>query len=261
MTQLFLDRCGAQPAAAAPQPLQHRLNPGLALPRCQIENLHVLLGRTLRLLGQQGVICPAKPAAREQIIPVAIVGEGARLTHQPVDDVPIVDAMLASAPQPRQPFHQTLGVPNLDVVGMDPGLDPFADQPAGHRVGVALHVDGAATIHAHPHALARLQTLRRQGPQHRQLLGQPRRPTLVALREQLPQKRRVRRAAGKIAAAAQHQRLVQRPLELVMTLLHVAVLVRLVRVDRLALHVVMPQQSLITPLKRVAVAARRHGGR
>jgi hypothetical protein len=45
-----------------------------------------------------------------------------------------------------------------------------------------------------------------------------------------------------------------------MTLLHVAVLVRLVRVDRLALHVVVPQQSLITPLKRVAVAARRHGG-
>jgi hypothetical protein len=94
--------------------------------------------------------------------------------------------MLAPTPQPRQPFHQTLGVPNLDVVGMAAGLDPFADQTAGHRVGVALHVDGAAAVHTHPYALAGLQSLRRQGPQHRQLLGQPRRPTLVALPEQLP---------------------------------------------------------------------------
>jgi hypothetical protein len=143
---------------------------------------------------------------------------------------------------------------------MDPGLDPFADQAAGHRIGVTLHVDGAATIHTHPHTLAGFQTLRRQRPQHRQLLGQPRRPTLVALPEQLPQKRRVRRATCEVAAAAQHQRLVQRALELVMTLLHVAVLVRLVRVDHLALHVVVPQQALITPLKRGAVAARRRRG-
>jgi hypothetical protein len=168
--------------------------------------------------------------------------------------------MLAPAAQPRQPFHQALGVPNLDVVGMHARLDPFADQPAGHRVGVALHVDGAAAVHTHPHALAGFQSLRRQGPQHRQLLGQPHCPPLVALFKQLPQKCRVGRATGEVAAAAQHQRLVQRSLELVMTLLHVAVLVRLVRVDRLALHVVVPQQSLITPLERVAVAARRHGG-
>jgi len=174
--------------------------------------------------------------------------------------VPIVDAVLAATPQSRQPFHPTLGVPDLDVVGMDPGLDPFADQAAGHRVRVALHVDGAATVHAHPHTLAGLQTLRRQRPQHRQLLSQPRRPTLVALPEQLPQKRCVGCAADEVPAAAQHQRLVQRPLELVMTLLHVAVLVRLVRVDHLALHVVVPQQALITPLKRVAVAARRRRG-
>jgi hypothetical protein len=100
--------------------------------------------------------------------------------------VPIVDAVLAATPQARQPFYQPLGVPDLDVIGVQAGLDPFANQPAGHRVGVALHVNGAAAIHPHPDPLARFQTPRRQGPQHGQLLGQPRRPTLIALGQQLP---------------------------------------------------------------------------
>jgi hypothetical protein len=44
-------------------------------------------------------------------------------------------------------------------------------------------------------------------------------------------------------------------------LLHVAVLVRLRRVDRLALQAVVPQQRLVTPLKGRPIAARRDGGR
>ena len=153
-----------QGATRAQQPLQHHFNPGLAFPGRQVQDLHVLLGGTPRLLGPQRVIRQAKATAGEQVVAVAVVREGARLAHQPVDDVPIVNAVLAAAPQARQPFHQPLGVPDLDVVGVQTGLDPFPNESAGHRVGVALHVDSAAAIDPHPHALAGFQTTRRQGP-------------------------------------------------------------------------------------------------
>jgi hypothetical protein len=64
-----------------------------------------------------------------------------------------------------------------------------------------------------------------------------------------------------VPAAAQQQRLVQGALEAVMALLHVAVLVRPGRVDGLALQAVVLQQALIALLKRVPLAAGRHGSR
>jgi hypothetical protein len=175
--------------------------------------------------------------------------------------VPVSDPVLAPATQARQVLDQLLGVPDLDVVGVQPGLHPFPDQPAGHRVGVATDVDGAATIHPHREALAGVEALPRQRPQQGQFLDQPRLSAAVALREQLPQERLVRRPAGEVTAAAQHQGLVQRPLELPVALLHVAVLMRLRRVDRLALHAVVPQQRLVTPLEGWPIAAGRDGGR
>jgi hypothetical protein len=147
------------------------------------------------------------------------------------------------------------------VVGEKPRLDPFPDQPAGHRVGVADDVDGAAAVHPHPHALVGVEALPRERAQQRQLLDQPRPPALVPLGEQLPQERLVRRPAGEVPAAAQHQRLIQRPLELPVALLHVAILVRLRRVDRLALQAIVPQQRLVAPLKGRPIAAGRDRGR
>src|SRR5262249_37625809 len=58
-----------------------------------------------------------------------------------------------------------------------------------------------------------------------------------------------------VPAAAQHQGLVQRPLELPVALLHVAVLMRPRRVDRLPLQTVVPQQRLVTELKGPPIAA------
>jgi hypothetical protein len=240
------------------QSRQRRLDLALALPRRQVQNLQIFLDRTLGLLRPQQVISQPKAAAGEQLVPVAVVGEGPRLAHQPVDDVPVADAVFAPATQTRQAFHQTLGIPDLDLVGVQADLNPFADQPAVHRIGVAADVDGAARIHAHAHPLAGVQALRWQRLQHRQLLAQPRLPTLIPLRKQLPQECLIGRPADKVAAATQQQRLVQGPLELAMALLHVAVLVRPGRVDGLPLQAVVPQQRLITLLKGRPVAARRH---
>jgi hypothetical protein len=100
--------------------------------------------------------------------------------------VTVGDAVLAPASQSRQALDQVLGVPDLDVVGMQAGLHPFPDQPAGHRVGVADDMDGAATIHPHPDALAGVEALPRQRSQQGQFLDQPRLAAAVTLREQLP---------------------------------------------------------------------------
>jgi hypothetical protein len=101
-------------------------------------------------------------------------------------------------------------------------------------------VDGAAAIDPHPQPLAGLQPARRQRPQRRQFLGEPRPPAGVALREQLPQERLVLDPTGEVPAAAQEQGLLQGPLELAVALLHVAVLMRLPRVDGLPAQPVVP---------------------
>jgi hypothetical protein len=115
--------------------------------------------------------------------------------------VPVGDAVLATTTQPRQLLDLPLGVPDLDPLGVDPGLDPLADQPAGHRVGVARDVDGAAAIDTHHLPLARLQPTSRQRSQQRHLLGQPLLSVGVELVEQTPQERFVGVAAVEVPAA------------------------------------------------------------
>jgi len=159
--QGFLDGGRTPRTARSQQLLQNHLDPHLALTRRQVQDAQVLLGRTLRTLLDQSVIDETKAARRKQILTIAIVGKGPRLAYQPVDEVPVVDAVVAPATQTRQTFDLSLGIPDLDVVGVQTRLDPFADQPAGHRVGVASDVEGAATIHTHPQAFARLQPPRR----------------------------------------------------------------------------------------------------
>ncbi len=225
-----------------------------------MQDAQVLLRRPGRLLPQQRVVGQAELAGREQVGPVAVVGERPRLADQPVDHVPVLDPVLAPAPQPRQRLDQLPGVPDLDPLGVDPGLDPLADQPAGHRVGVPLDVDRAAAVHPHPQPLARLQPPGRQRPQQGQLLRQPSPPAGVEPLEQPPQERLVGRAAGEVAAAPQHQGLIESPLELPVALLDVPVLVGLGGLDRLPLQPVVPQQALIPLVKGRPLRPRRDGG-
>jgi len=176
-----LHALGRQRRRAVEQTLQRRLDTGFVVPRRQVQHLHVLLGRTLRLLRHQHVVGQAEAAGRKQVATIAIVRERPRLTHQPVDHVPVVDAVLAATPQPRQRLDQALRVPHLQALGKQPRLDPLADQTAGHRVRVAFDVQRAAFIHPHLQAFARLQAACRQRSQLRQLLGQAGLPARVPL--------------------------------------------------------------------------------
>jgi hypothetical protein len=156
-----LNRDGSDGLPLGEQLTQRRRHRRLALLRCQVQDAQVFLGRRPCVLGFQDIMGNAKHARRKQLLAVAVLGERPRLPHQPVDHVPIVDAVLVSAPQARQPFDQLLGIPDFHVLGIQPGLDLLADQPTRHRVAVPLHVDQAALVHATALSLACFQPPRR----------------------------------------------------------------------------------------------------
>jgi hypothetical protein len=172
--------------------------------------------------------------------------------------VPVLHPVLPLTVRARKRLHTPLRVPHLHPLCRQPRLDPLADQPAGHRVDVARHPDRAARAYLDPQPPARLQPPGRQGPQQAHLLGEALPPPGVELAEQLPHERPVVRAAGEVAAATQHQRLVEGTLELPMALLGVAVLVGLAGLDRLALEPIMLQQPLVMALEHLRLRPRRH---
>lgn len=223
-----------------------------------MQDPHILPRGPLRSLFEQGIVGHAEATAGEQVGLVAVIGKRPRLADQPVDDVPVVHPMFAATTQPRQHVHLLLAVPHLDPLGILPGLDPLADQAAGHRVDVAFDADEAARLHPHSQPLARLQPTRRQRTQAGQLLGQAILPTAVALAQQLPQEGRVGIAMGEVAAAPQQQALLQGLLELVMALLAVAVLVGLTGVDRLTLQAIVAEQRLVATLEHLGIGTWLH---
>lgn len=237
---------------------QSFLHGGLALLRCQVQDLQIFPvcgGASLH----QGVVSHAKLARREQLLAIPIVRERSRLPHQPVDDVPIVDALLVPAAQTRLTLHQLLRVPHLDLFHVQAHLDALADQTARHRIRVAAHVDRAPAVHSRQHPLACLQPPGRQTPQHLHFLRQPLSSTGVELLHQFLQELGIGRSACEVPAATQHQRLVHCFLETPMPLFDVAVLVRMVRLDLLPAHPEMRQQRLVTLCELLLLGKIVHG--
>ena len=242
------------------QPQQRGLDLRLALLRRSVKDQKILLGRAPgRLLGEL-VVDAAEAGRREHLGTVAVVGERPRLANEGVDHVPVIDAVLAFAAQPGHLLHPLLAVMDLEALREQPRLDPLADEPAGHRVGVALDVDRAAPVHPHLPALARLQTRRLQTPQQGQVLVEAFLAALVELAVQHALETAVLVAAREVAAAAQHQRLVQRGLEAMVALLAVAVLVCGPDVDGLGLQAVVTQQRRVALGELLVASSGRHGG-
>lgn len=210
-----------------------------------MQDPQVVADRSCRRRRCQMIVGHAKAARRKQLGPVAIPGKCARLAHQPIDYVPVVDAVLVPALQARLNFLLSWTAPHFDRVGMDPHLHPLADQPGRHRVDVALDRDRAARLHAHAHLPKRLQPPRRQCIQIIAFVMECLLSLGIAAIAQRAQERHIGFLARKIVAAAQEQRLLDRPLEAVMALLAIAVLVTRVGIDRLRPHSVVRHQRLI----------------
>src|SRR5665647_3291355 len=87
---------------------ERRLYAGLGLPRRQVEDLQVfLVGTCLRAL-PENVVGDAECGLREQVLTVAVVGEGPWLPHKPVYDVAVVDVVLTRPPEAWQSFDTPL---------------------------------------------------------------------------------------------------------------------------------------------------------
>jgi hypothetical protein len=201
------------------------------------------------MFGAQPIVSHAKAAGGKQVLAITVVVESARLAHQLVDDVPVMDRMLVASDQARQRVHPRARVPDFYTVGIQPGFDLFADQTAMHRVGVAVDVDQAARVHMDRQTQATVQALRRQVSQDGEFRGMPRLARRIARGHYFLEKAAIRSAAVEVAAATQQQRLVHSGLEMSMRRLAVAVLVRLPNIDPLTGQTIVFQQAAIARLK------------
>src|ERR1700758_746428 len=196
----------------------------------------------------------AEPAGREQLVAVTVVLEGARLPYQPVDDVTVINSMLQP---PSQAWHLgdlLLPVPDLHMVHKKPRLYLLADQPARHRVRVAVYVDEAARVHLDPIAPGRFHTPLRQLPHPLHLFSKPLLPPRVQPLQHRSKEATVFVHAGEVHTAAQHQLLRHRPLEAMVPLLNIAVLVAMSSLSLLALQAVKTHQSLVAIRKLGRIA-------
>jgi len=227
-----------------PQRLVHA---AFSLPGGQKEDRQVILDHAAWPPVLQQVVGHPEPAGGEHRIAVAVLLERPGLAHQPVDDVAVLDAMLAPAPEPGQGVQLPGPVPDVEGLGPDVDIDPLADQPAGQRVGVAADVDRAARIDPRLEPSGHLQPSGRQGRQDGHLFMETLLSVGVAPGHEPLEERLIVAPIGEIAAASGHQGLVDGLLEAVVTLLDIPVLVGLPWLDRLAFEPVMREQTLVSP--------------
>ena len=125
-----------------------------------MQDLQVVLGAATFVAARaEPVVGQAETRRREQIVAVSVIRERSGFAYQRVDDVPIVNRRAVPAHESRQRIDEFVRVPDLDTVGEEPRLDLLADQPAVHRIGVALKVNQAAGIDTAGHLQTRRQPL------------------------------------------------------------------------------------------------------
>ena len=247
--------------ALVEQEPQRLIHAAFSLLRGQVEDRQVVLDHAAGSPVLQQVVGHPEPAGREHRISVAVLLERSRLADQPVDDVAVLDAMLAPASESRQGGQLPGPVPDVEGLGPDVDIHPFADQAAGQRVGVAADVDRAARIDPRLEPSGHLQPSGRQGRQDGHLFMKTLLSVGVAPGHELLEEQLVIASAGEVATASEHQGLVDGLLEAVVTLLDIPILVGLSRLDRLAFEPVMGEQSLVASGEhlRVGIAVDRRG--
>jgi len=168
--------------------------------------------------------------------------------------VPVVDPLLAPAPQPRHPLDELVRVVDFHHVRVLVDVHSMAHKTRRHRVGLAVDPDRAPL--AHPHRVARVgrHPLRRQRPQVGALEGQLRLDLPVELGHHLLDEGGVGLHAREVAAASQHQGLGQRALQPVVALLHRPVLVRLPGADARRAQPVVRQHGREALIERASSA-------
>jgi hypothetical protein len=232
-------RLGVGWAAVVEQEPQRLVHATFSLLRGQEEDRQVVLDHAARPLVLQRVVGHPEPAGGKHRIAEAVLLERPGLAHQPVDDVAVLDAMLAPASQSRQGVDLSGPVPDVECFHSDVNIHLFADQTTGQRVGVAADMDRAPGIDPGLESPSHLQPASRQGRQHGHFLMKTLLSVGIASGHELLEEHLIIATAGEIAAASEHQGLIKCLLEAMMALLDVAILVGLAWLDRLAFELIM----------------------
>lgn len=202
--------------ASDDQPPQRFVDRVLALAGGQLENSHVrLVCLPLGMPAAEQVVSDAEVTGGKHFFAVLVIGKRPRLADQRIDHVAVVDRRAPLAEQPRHGLHEVVLITHLDLLGRDLHVNVPADQPAGHRVDVGPHPDRAALADAHvAQVVVGIEPLIRQFLQGRLFLE----PAFLAVGiggvDHLLKELQVIFAAGEVAAAAEHQRLVDAVLQM-----------------------------------------------
>jgi hypothetical protein len=232
-------------AASIEQEPQRLVHAAFPFPRGQEEDRQVVLDHAAGPPALQHVVGHPEPAGGEHRIAVAVLLERPGLADQPVDDVAVIDTMLAPAPESRQGVQLPGPVPDVERLGPDVDVHSLADQAARQRIGVAADVDRTARIDPGLEPSRHLQPASRERRQHGHLFTETLLSVGIAPGHEPLEERLIVAPAGEIAAASEHQGLVDGLFEAVMALLDVAILVGLSRPDRLAFEPIVREQSLV----------------
>lgn len=212
--------------------------------RSQFQNLQVHFVRDFfRMSVPQCVPGHAKHAGREHLFTVAIVGEGARLADQRIDDVPIVDRHQLLAHQPRHGLNVMSLVRDCDLFGTNPQIDQLADQSAGNRIRIGSHIDRAAARNTDSlNDVVGVELLIRQPVQMHQFFVELFATVLIGTLHEVFHKGDVLVTALKAATPPQQQRLFDTILEMAVRRFDVAILVGAACVRAFGFAVVVTHQ-------------------
>ena len=205
-----------------------------------------LVGHFLRMRFQQPIVGHAKIAGGKQFLAILVILERARLSHQRINHMPIVDRGSATADQSRHPLDEHALVRDLDELRRDLHVHLLTDQSAGHRIAVGSHSNRTALGHANVfQSFIGIQAIIRQPRQKLLFFGKAFLTRLVRLGDQFFQETHIVFATRKIPAPSQKQRLIDPAFEMAIRGFHIAVLVRTPRIGFLRFDSVMLHQRLV----------------
>jgi hypothetical protein len=124
----FPDHSGGDRLLAVQQNPQGVVYPRLVLSRRQLEDLQVLARGMSRHRLTELVVSHPKPAGGKEVLPIAVILECARLAHEPIDHVAIVNPVLPLTAKPRNPVDDAPGEPDLQFFSVEPNVNLFADK-------------------------------------------------------------------------------------------------------------------------------------
>ena len=182
------DSLGAQSLLCVAQAPQDRIDLRLTFQGCQLEDEQRLTaGHRLSVGLTQQVIGNAEVGRGKQVLPVTVVGEGARFAHQLVDDMAILNPVAALAAQTRDALQMALREVDIEMVGVQVHLHLLIAEPTVDGVGVVTHPNRTEAADLHfVSSLRRRPTYERRirGPSDHlnNLLRTPMSPLIVPLR-------------------------------------------------------------------------------